>query len=154
MTDAARIFVPENTLARGIDAPGAADIHDMLRDAARRVEAMAPAVDVYVADRSVALLRAMAGPPPATPEARLALATEAGLLAEVAGSGRPNPIGDIAKGIAVLIRHLNADGGWRADLIHVHAAALGLVMNRGEKPNVVALLSGLRSARASIGALE
>jgi len=150
----ARVFVPENTLARGIDAPGAADVHDMLRDAARRVEAMAPAVNLYVADRSVALLRAMAGPAPTTPEARLSLFTEASLLAEVAGAGRPDAIGDIAKGIAVLIQHLNADDGWRGDLIHVHAAALGLVMNRSQKPNVGVLLSGLRSARASIGVLE
>ena len=154
MSDPARIFVPENTLARGIDAPGAADIDDMIREAARRVETLAPAVDDFVSDRAVSLLRAMAGPPPATAEARLALAPEAALLAEVAGAGRPNAVGEIAKGIAVLIRHLTAEGGWRADLIHVHAAAMALAMSRERKPNLGVLLSGLRSARASVGALE
>lgn len=154
MTDAARIFMPANTLARGIDAPGAAEFGEMVRDAARRVQTLAPAIDLYVRERSAALLCAMTGPSPATPEARLALALEASLLAEVAGAGRSDAIGDIAKGITVLIQHLNAQGVWRSDLIHVHTAALSLVMGAGRKPDLGVLLAGLRSARAAIGVLE
>lgn len=154
MTAAARIFIPENTLARHIDAPGAATFGELVLDAARRVEAMEPAVNAYVEERSLALLASIGGLPPATREGRLALALEAGSLAEVAGLNRADAIGHIAKGIALLVRQLNDQDVWRADLVHVHAATLALATGRRTVPDFAAMLSGLRHARATIGILE
>jgi hypothetical protein len=153
---AARIFTPENRLAKillTLDAPNA---DDLVTEAEVRVGRMSEAIRGYVASKLEEVMRyATQGEDVLFAECRT-LGAAALNVAEVAGAARLETIGEIARGISAMVDNLITSGIWHTDALRLHLDTLALV-NQGDGGRTPAndqILARLRNMREAVGIME
>lgn len=153
---AARIFTPENRLAKilqTLDGPTAAEL---VADADARVAKLSGAIRGYV-DEKVGVILAFADQGEDVLFAECRTLSETALnVAEVAGAAGMEAIGEVARGITAMVDSLLTSGVWHSDALKLHLNALTLVNQTGGKmtgDNKV-ILARLRGMREAVGVTE
>jgi hypothetical protein len=152
----ARIFTPENRLAKIVQSLDGPQAHELIADADERVGLLGEAIRSYVAGKIDEIMHyASQGEDVLFAECRT-LGEAAMNVAEVAGAARLETIGDIARGISAMIDNLITSGVWHTDALRVHLNTLALVNQRdgGRTPENDLILANLRSMREAIGVVE
>jgi hypothetical protein len=148
-----RIFQPENRLAKILaDGGQAASRSELAQGAEANLRLMAQELAKDVAE-NVQRLGAISdlGDPQ-----RCERASEAGLLAmsitDLAVNDSLAAIGEVARGITVLVDAYARGGAWRSDVFVLHVDALRLVHNEGGSLQAYKdMLSNLKLVRRSLG---
>lgn len=152
----ARIFTPENRLARMLSSLRGDMPEQLILDAEARVGLLQDAIRAYVRDR-LSLIIAFAGLDEETLFARCQeLGAMARDVAEVAGAGGLDAIGAAAGGINAMVESLVDRGVWHTDALKLHLEALTL-LSQGRDPGqdqVKAITSQLLTMRRAIGISE
>lgn len=152
----ARIFSPENRLAKileNLDAPPTAEL---ISEAEGRVALLGDAIRSYVAEKLQEILHfSNQGEEVLFAECRT-LGDAALNVAEVAGAAGQEAIGEIARGVSAMVDSLITSGVWHSDALKLHLDALALVNQAGGKttPDTELILARLRGMRQAIGVAE
>lgn len=152
----ARIFTPENRLAKILHSLGGPTTGEMVTEAEQRVEALADSIQTFVAAKlNLILPFAEKDDDVLFAECR-ALGDTATQIAEVAAAAKLGAVGEISRGIAAMIDGLFALGVWHSEALRVHIRALKLVTQPQGRPvsNEEAVVDRLRQMRMSIGLSE
>ncbi|MFC3070607.1 hypothetical protein [Phenylobacterium soli] len=147
----ARIFTPENRLAKileTIDAPTAAEL---VNDAECRVAQLSEAIHGYVEAKLQEILVFATQSEEVLFAECQTLADAAMNVAEVAGAAEMEAIGEVARGISAMVEGLTTSGVWHSDALKLHLDALALVNQNGggltdENKTILARLRGMREA--------
>ena len=152
----ARIFTPENRLAKildNLDAPTAAEL---VAEAEGRVSKLSVAIRGYVEEKLTTIM-AFATQGEDVLFAECQTLSDAALnVAEVAGAAEMEAIGEVARGISAMVDGLISSGVWHSDALKLHLDALALVNQGGGKmtdENKV-ILARLRGMRDAVGVVE
>lgn len=122
----ARKFKPQNRLANVLNG-GGMTAEELIRAAEARVTALQPTVQNYVAERLKLILRFATVSDDVLFSECQDLGREAMAVAEVAGAGGMETVGEIARGISAMIDSLKTNGVWHTEALRVHLNALLLV---------------------------
>jgi hypothetical protein len=153
---AARIFTPENRLAKILLTLDAPDADDLVMEAEARVGRLSDGIRAYVASKLDEIMGyATQGEDVLFAECRT-LGAAALNVAEVAGAARLETVGDIARGISAMVDNLITSGVWHTEALRLHLKALVLVNqgDGGRTPANQQILARLRSMREAIGIVE
>lgn len=148
---AARVFKPENRLARILNNHTGKAARDLISDADEHVERLADSIRGFVAGKVRTLARfGDASEDLLFAESR-AIGKHALDVAEVAGAAGLGLVGDIARGIAAMVDGLVRDGIWHSDALRLHIRSLQLVHNaplacEGGEQDMVDHLFAMRQA--------
>lgn len=153
---AARIFTPENRLAKILQTLDGPTTSELVADADARVSKLAGAIRSYVEEKLDAILAfAEQGEDVLFAECRTL--SEVSLnVAEVAGAAGMEAIGEVARGITAMVDSLVTNGVWHSDALKLHLNALALVNQAGGKlteENQV-ILTRLKGMREAVGVNE
>jgi hypothetical protein len=124
--NSARVFTPDNHLARLL-RPGAPTATELLADADSRLTALAGTIRIFISNKLTEIL-------PFAEQTDDVLFAEcrdiAGIamnIAEVAGAAGLEALGDVARGIYVMIDGLVSLGVWHTDALRLHIRSLSLL---------------------------
>lgn len=152
----ARIFTPQNRLARVLSALQGAAPERLVADAETRVARLEMAICAYVRDR-LAPIMAFADLDEAALFARCQELGAMSLdISEVAGAGGLVAIGEAARGISAMIEGLVDRGVWHTDALKLHLDALAL-LSQTPPPGaaqIEAIMDQLLTMRRAIGISE
>lgn len=153
---AARVFTPENRLAKvlsSLDAPSQAEL---IAGAQAQVASMRSAVRGYVEEKVRVILRCAAGGEMALFEHSREIETAAINIAEVAGAAGMMAIGEIARGISAMLARLRREGAWHGEALMVHVSSLTLASSATPlTPSEETMMLGrLATMRRAIGVTE
>ena len=153
MTDETRvqILTPVNRLSACVDAQGGWTFDELVSSANKRVADMSDALLTYVAEQTEELLYALQEPDETVFENRHSIAACALCLAEVAGCVGLDDVGDVAKGIVLLIQGQGEQKSWNRDAVRVHATTLALISRTPSNPGLKHIVSELASLREAVG---
>lgn len=152
----ARIFTPENRLAKileTLDGPTAAEL---VAEADGRVEKLSAAIQEYVQEKLQAILSfASQGEDVLFAECRT-LSDAALNVAEVAGAAGMEAVGEVARGISAMVDSLLTSGVWHSDALKLHLDALALLSQGGVRSSEESkmILARLRGMREAVGVAE
>lgn len=147
----ARIYTPDNSLARILGGKDAKSMDDLVRDAEERLVQLAPRIDAFVAKEIDAIL-AIGGLSEEEVFGQCREVADAALrVAEVAGAAGAHAVGEVARGIRIMIESLFTGGVWHADALRVHIESLAIVargpaLSPAEGDVIVRRLKTLRAA--------
>jgi hypothetical protein len=152
----ARVFTPENRLAKILESLNGPTAGELVADAEKRIDELHDAIREYVREK-LATISAYAeqGEDVLFAECR-ALADASLEVAEVAGAAGLEAVGEVARGISAMVDSLATSGVWHSDALKLHLSALTLVTQEGghmSKENAV-ILDRLRGMRAAVGVAE
>lgn len=152
----ARIFTPENRLARVLASLQGSAPQQLVADAEARVAELGAAIRRYVQDRL--------GPIMAFgdlgEDVLFARCRELGAMsldvAEVAGAAGMEAIGEAARGISAMVEGLVDRGVWHTDALKLHLEALSLLSQSAapDEGQIKAILDQLVTMRRAIGLSE
>lgn len=152
----ARIFTPENRLAKILVELDGATPAELIAAADGRVATLNAAIRGYVDDKLKEIMAfASQGEDVLFAECRT-LADASLNVAEVAGAAGLDAVGEVARGISAMVEGLITSGVWHSDALRVHLEALALVNQAGgrmSEENEV-ILKRLRGMRQNIGVVE
>ncbi|ACG79639.1 cheE protein [Phenylobacterium zucineum HLK1] len=152
----ARIFTPENRLAKILEAIQAPTAAELIADAESRVEALGDAIRTYVAEK-LEEIRAFAEQSEDVLFAECRTLGETAMnVAEVAGAAGLEAVGEVARGISAMVDNLISSGVWHTDALRLHLDALALVnaSGGGMTPENEVILMRLRGMREAVGVVE
>ncbi|MDP1737918.1 MAG: hypothetical protein Q8L23_10810 [Caulobacter sp.] len=152
----ARIFTPENRLARVLSSLQGATAEQLVANAEARVAGLETAIRAYVQDRLTPIM-AYADLDEAALFARCQDLGAMSLdISEVAAAGGMVTIGEAARGISAMVEGLLDRGVWHTDALKLHLDALAL-LSQTPSPGaaqVKAIMDQLLTMRRSIGISE
>jgi hypothetical protein len=151
----ARVFTPENRLAKIVAGADAPTREQLLQDAEARLEEMAPAIQAEVR-RCVRRIAQAAAQDDDAIRAEAGDLIRAGLeITNIAVSADLAAIGETARGFAALMDCCVREGVWRRDVFLLHVDALKLVESqRGDPKTYGNMIADLHRVRAAIGVRE
>jgi hypothetical protein len=151
----ARVFTPENRLAKIVAGADAPTREQLLQEAEARLEQMAPPIQAEVR-RCVGKIAAAAAQDDDAIRAGAQDLTRSALeITNIAVSADLAAIGEVARGFAVLMDCCVREGVWRRDVFLLHVDALKLVESqRGEPRTYQTMIADLHRLRAAIGVRE
>lgn len=153
---AARIFTPENRLAKILDSLDGPTAAELVMEAEGRVAQLSEAIHLYVEEKLKQILAfAEEGEEVLFAECQT-LSSAALNVAEVAGAADMEAIGEVARGISAMVDGLVTSGVWHSDALKLHLDALALVNQAGGRltdENKV-ILARLRGMREAVGVAE
>ena len=150
---AARIFTPENRLARFLDVLGGTATDELIASAEKRVDAMSEGIREFVAAKLLLILPFADQDDDVLFAECRTLADTATQIAEVAAAGKLNTVGEIALGISAMVNGLLTVGAWHSEALRIHIRALGLAA-QAKTPlagNDDPIVEHLRQMRRTIG---
>lgn len=152
----ARIFTPENRLAKILESMDAPTAAELVMEAECRVAQLSEAIHAYVEEKLREIL-AFASQGEEVLFAECQTLSDAALkVAEVAGAAEMEATGEVARGISAMVDGLMTSGIWHSDALKLHLDALALVNQNGggltEENKVI--LARLRGMREAVGVLE
>ncbi|MET0546725.1 MAG: hypothetical protein ABWZ40_10470 [Caulobacterales bacterium] len=148
-----RIFTPENRLARILKDAGGLTVDELVAAAETRVSALQSRLAAAV-DEDLAKILAIGRQHEAAIFADgKALGDAALAVAELAGAIDCPEIGEIARGIRIMVEGLVDHGVWHSGALGAHLEALALLSQHEGEENVdfTPLLLNLRAVRLKIG---
>jgi hypothetical protein len=146
-----RIHTPRNTLAGILGGKDARPMDDLVHEAEARVVVLAPRIDAFVSGEIDTIL-ALGGKSEEEVFAECRTVADAALrVAEVAGATGAHAVGEVARGIRLMIEGLFTSGFWHADALRLHVESLailarGPVQSAAEADVIVQRLESLRVA--------
>lgn len=152
----ARIFTPENRLAKALSSLDGATAEELVLNASARVAKLEVAIRAYVSEQLLAITEfAAEGEDVLFAECRT-LSELARNVAEVAGAGGLDDIGEVASGINAMVENLHSSGVWHTDALRLHLDALALLNQRvgANTGDGEFVLARLRNMRQAIGVAE
>ncbi|MDX2235091.1 MAG: hypothetical protein NW200_11400 [Hyphomonadaceae bacterium] len=148
-----RIHTPDNGLARILGGKDARSMDDLVRDAEERLVQIAPHIDQFVA-REIDVILAIGGQREEEVFAECRKVSDAALrVAEVAGAAGATAVGDVARGIRLMIDSLFTGGVWHADALRIHVESLAILTRGAPQSPAEAdvIVERLKVLRARIG---
>lgn len=152
----ARIFTPENRLAKILGSLEGPTSSELIAEADNRVAALNTAIRAYVGEKLREIMDyATQGDEVLFAECQ-ALSEASLNVAEVAGAAGLGAIGEIARGINAMIDNLVTSGVWHTDALRLHLDSLALVSRDGGgmTPENETILQRLRGMREAVGVVE
>ena len=151
----ARVFTPENRLAKVLASLEGQTAAQLVDAAQLRVTRLEGVIRDYVGEKLAHLLGyARMGEEALFAESR-ELGAHANDIADVASAGGLHAVGEVARGISAMIDSLVRHGVWHTDALRLHLDALALLNHSdGDATDGDLILSRLRSMRSAIGGVE
>lgn len=152
----AHVFTPGNRLAKILTSSEGRSEQELVDAAQSRVAQLEGAIRAYVDDKLPRLM-SFADLREDDLFARCeALGRQALDVAEVAGAGGLQALGEVAHGIAAMVDSLRRHGVWHTDALQLHLNALVLLhpVSGGAPAEVEVMLRRLRNMRIAIGVTE
>lgn len=153
---AARVFNPDNRLAKVLVTLGGVSSNELVKAADKRVTDLGGEIRTFVADE-LRLINAYADRPDDVLFAESAeLGQRALNVSEVAGAAGLVAVGEVARGISSMVENLRNYGVWHADALRVHLNAMVLLTVRSgvEAGDEDVILGRLKGMRGAIGVIE
>jgi hypothetical protein len=152
----ARVFTPENRLAKVLASLEGKTEAELVGAAEARVARLEAVIRDYVKEKLARLLDyARIGEEALFAECR-DLGAQANDIAEVASAAGLTAIGEVARGIGAMVDSLIRRGVWHTDALRLHLDALVLLNQRSGANDAddAIMLERLRGMRSAIGVLE
>ena len=122
----ARVFTPENRLAKTFGTTAGCSAPELIAAAEVRVTALRPAIRAHVSQKLEAILRYASEGDDVLFAESCNLGEAALSIAEVAGAAGLETVGEIARGISAMVENLVTRGVWHTDALRLHIQALSL----------------------------
>jgi hypothetical protein len=152
----ARVFRPDNRLAKILDGADPASAQELVAAAEGRVTELGESLRGYVREKLPVIL-SFQGAREDELFGGCRILGEAALgVAEVAGAANMGAIGEIARGLSAMVAGLDATGAWHSEAVKVHIDALAIV-SRGDgarTPENDIVLARLAAMRSALGVAE
>lgn len=152
----ARIYLPENPLAKTVESRFGPRIQDLVANADMRVLARKKAIEAFVAEKVEALIVHRLDDDDTLRRNFATIHQHAVEMSEVAGAAGLDSIGAVATGIVAMAEARGQRNLWHPAALRLHIDALALLMTGADDISQAqaALLLQLRLLREAIGLLE
>jgi hypothetical protein len=151
-----RTIYPYNRLSGAIDTLEGESPQKLVAEAGQRVIALRPHIRSYVAAKVAKLSRFATEADEVLISEGRAIGAIALAIAEVAGAGGMQTIGEIARGTSAVVDSLLQKGGWHSTAVRIHLQSLTLASQSqtDEGPAERLMLDRLRIMRKVLGVSE
>jgi hypothetical protein len=151
-----RILKPANRLSKILQSGNGPSSADLIAAAVARVDQMGPELRAFVALKTKEIVGYAARDDDALFAECRPLGEAATHVAEVAGAAGQDAIGEVARGISVMIEGLFRDGVWHTEALRLHLAALALINPnaRASETQNALILDRLHQMRQAVGVVE
>lgn len=122
----AQIIYPYNRLSGAVDVLEGESPQKLVSDAGQLVIALRPKIRAYVAVKVAKLSRFATESDEVILAEGRAIGAIAMAIAEVAGAGGMETIGEIARGTSAVVGGLLQKGGWNSTAVRIHLQSLSL----------------------------
>lgn len=152
---APRIFTPENRLAKILQTLDGCTRSELIAEAEARVAALRGPIRAFVAEKLQEVLAFCSYSEDLLFAECRTLGDLTLDIAEVAGAGGMEAIGEVARGISAMVDSLLSDGVWHTDALRLHLDALVLLGQEGRSAaEDDVILERLRRMRRAIKVVE
>jgi hypothetical protein len=151
-----RTIYPYNRLSGAVDTLEGESPQKLVSDAGQLVVALRPRIRTYVADKVAKLARFATESDEVLLKEGRAIAAIALAIAEVAGAGGMQTIGEIARGTSAVVDSLLQKGGWHSTAVRIHLQSLSLASQSqtDDGPAERLMLERLQIMRKVLGVSE